>query len=230
MIRAIAFDLDDTLLDTSDCLAPAANLEAARALVGAGLEVPLDVVQRWRSRVDRRLPADRVDEAVCRMLGESRPEVAAAGRRAYFQRGTKLRRQSLRLFPGVRSLLTRLARERDLFLVTWGEPSTQRTKIRLLRLRRWFREVIIVDRRTSSDKTHAIKGLLHRRGLIPGQLLVVGDGWSQEIAAGHRLGTRTCWISGRVPTPSWPPLRPDAVIPDVCGLDRVLPRLDLPTP
>jgi len=230
LIRAIAFDLDDTLLDTTGCLAPAANREAARALVDAGLDVPLDVVERRRWRISRRTPAGEVDEILCRQLGDPRPAVAAAGRRAFFQRGSRLRRRSLQLFPGVRALLARLTREHRIFLVTWGDPATQRTKIRLLRLGPSFRDVVVVDRRERLDKTRALEGLLLRHHIPAAELLVVGDGWSQEIAAGSRLGAPTCWISNGRPIPRWPPLRPHAVVPSVAHLPRVLTRLDRTPP
>jgi len=230
LIRAVAFDLDDTLLDTSACLAPAANLEAARAMVDAGLDQPLDRVSRCRWQAARRLAAGQVDDAVCRQLGEKRPAIAAAGRRAYFERGSRLTRRSLRFVPGARALLDRLARDHLLFLVTWGDPATQRAKIRLLRLASWFSEIVVVDRRIRDDKFVALEGLLLRHALKPRQLLVVGDGWTDEIAAGKRLRTRTCWVSRGRPTPHWPPQRVDAIVTSVQGLGRVNKRFgDTPT-
>lgn len=226
MIRAIVFDLDDTLIDTSGCLAPAANREAARALVDAGLDQDYEVVVRRRWQAVHRLPAEDVDDTLCRQLGETRPYVAAAGRRAYFERGSRLRRGSLRLVAGARTLLDRLSRAHVLFLVTWGDPATQLAKIRLLRLGTWFSDVVVVGREERGGKESAIRRLLHRNRLRPEEMLVVGDGWTQEIAAGHRLNTLTCWVSRGRPTPRWPPMRAEAAVTTVVDLERVLKRLN----
>lgn len=230
MIRSIVFDLDDTLIETTDCLAPTANREAARALVDGGLDQEYEIVVRRRWQAVRRMHADDVDDWVCRQFGESRPHVSAAGRRAYFERGSRLKRSSLRLVPGARKTLRQLAREYVLFLVTWGDPATQHRKIRLLRLETWFDDVVIVDRQARDGKAAAIRTLLQRHRLRSRDTLVVGDGWTQEIAAGNRLHARTCWISRGLPVPRWPPLRPDAVVKTVEELERVLDRLNASPP
>lgn len=225
MIRAIVFDLDDTLLDTSACLVPAANRDAARALVDAGLHQASEVVLRRRWQALRRMPVEDVDEWVCRQFGELRPAVAAAGRRAFFERGSRMMRGPLRLVPGARATLDRLARVHALFLVTWGDVATQNTKIRLLRLGTWFSDIVVVDRRLRDDKVRAIEGLLHRHRLDPRDIVVVGDGWAQEIAAGAGLRTRTCWVSRGRPTPRWPPTRVEAVVRSVRDLEHVIRRM-----
>ena len=48
MIKAIAFDLDDTLLDTSGLLAPRATREAFEILIKAGLKLSHDECEKLR--------------------------------------------------------------------------------------------------------------------------------------------------------------------------------------
>ncbi len=224
MIRAILFDLDDTLVDTAALLAPSANREAAAAMVCAGIDAPPGVVERVRAQMERRGGLDGVDLRTAMAFGGDR-SVAEAGRRAYFERGSQLRRGDLCLLPGVGGMLDRLRRRYTLMLMTWGDPATQARKVELLRLRRWFEHVVLVDRRGASDKREATRTLLRRLRLRPDETLVVGDSWEREIVAGARLGARTCWIrrSGRRP---WPPIQPDAVIANVLGVELVLARIE----
>jgi len=227
LIRAIVFDLDDTLLDTYASLLPAANREAAEALVGAGLDAPVEVVERLRWRARSKVGVAEVDRWICASFG-ARPEIAAAGKSAFFRRASRLRRGQLRPTPGVWALLRRLRRAYALYLLTWGDPSTQWSKVKLMRLEALFDEVVVVDSERHLDKQGVLRSLLWRHGLAPAEALVVGDSWRREILAGVRLGTRTCWVSkragGRTP---WPPARPDGVVDEVRDLDRVLRRLEL---
>jgi HAD superfamily hydrolase (TIGR01509 family) len=223
LIDSILFDLDDTLIDTAAALAPRANHEAARAMVQAGLEAPLEVVERVRAGLERRGGLGTVDERTARAFGGGTEE-AAAGQRAYFDRAASLRRGDVELMPGVRAMLARLGRAHELLLVTWGDPVTQARKVELLRLGSRFAEVVYVDRRAHADKFGPMQALLRRRRLAPAAVLVVGDSWEREILAGHQLGARTCWIRRGSRRP-WPPLRPDAEIGNVCDVERVLARM-----
>ena len=227
MIRAIVFDLDDTLLDTYGSLLPAANREAAEALVAAGLDAPLDVVERLRWRARTKVGVDGVDRWVCDELGFPCSHCADAGKAAFFQRARRLRREQLRPTPGARALLRRLRHAYALYLLTWGDPRTQRSKVRMMGIERSFDEVVVVDNQRHSDKQEVLRALLWRHRLDPAEVLVVGDSWRQEILAGIRLGARTCWVSKRHGgRPPWPPASIDAVVDDVRDLDRILRRLE----
>ena len=81
-MRAVVFDLDDTLFDTFGQCVVAAHREAARAMVAAGLRADEETV------VARRLRLAGIDEdldaAVSRMFPCDDPSRAAeAGRRAF---------------------------------------------------------------------------------------------------------------------------------------------------
>ena len=226
LIRAIVFDLDDTLLDTYTSLLPAANREAAEALVAAGLDAPVEVVERLRWQARTKVGVTGVDHWVCAALGFPSARYAEAGKSAFFKRERRLRREQLRPAPGAVALLRRLRPAYALYLLTMGDPRTQRSKVTMMRIDRWFDEVVVADSERHPNKQEVLRALMWRHDLDPATVLVVGDSWRQEILAGIRLGTRTCWVSKRRGVrPPWPPASPDGVVDDVRGLERILRRL-----
>lgn len=228
-IRLVIFDLDDTLIDTTRELVPAANREAARALVAAGVPGPVLRCERLRARAARRAQIADADSEVCRRLGIEDDAVAEAGRRAFYARAGQLRHRGvLRLMPGARVVLEELARERTLVLITWGDPETQWAKVRAANAARFFQDIRVVDRLATDDKAGAIRDVLQRQHCPPRAALVVGDSWEREIVAGARLGAWTCWVR---PGPArggsnWPPQTPDAVIGNPLEIPRVVARLE----
>ncbi len=228
-LGVVVLDLDDTLVDTTRELVPAANREAARALIAAGVPGPLCRCERLRARFLLRGRQDDPDRATCRALGADE-SVAEAGRRAFYERSRALRRRGeLWTIPGARTVLAELRARHAVVLLTWGHPATQWAKIRSARLDGSFDEIVVVDRGAGGGKLEALRALLQRHRRAADEVLVVGDGWEHEIRAGHRLGAWTCWVrrgSARGGT-GWPPLTPDAEIRSPLEIPRVVRRIEL---
>ena len=191
---AVVFDLDDTLFDTlGQCVRPAQR-EAAAAMCAAGLRAPLEAVLALREAFQGQ-PVD-VDRLVAQTLLDGRvpagtvERVAAAGRRAFFARD-----------PGplvphafTAEVLAQVRRRARSVLLTAGWPATQRLKLERLGLERAFDEALFVDSLAGEDKRTALAAWLAASGLLPGQVLVVGDRPQGEIAAALALGCRALRI------------------------------------
>lgn len=215
--RAIVFDLDDTLVDTFSLLIEPLEREAAARMAEAGGEgLSPEDLEKIILRLRRDRP-ERLDEELAGL-------VSAAAMEARRSALAEVPAERLRLDPEVRALLRDLRRDASLFLLTEGESDLQNRKIEHLGLRELFDEVVIVPSGTEPAKEEAIASLLARRGLLPDEVVIVGNRLDREILAGERLHLTTVWLrrgegSGHVPGET---ARPDHVIGSLGELSAVL--------
>jgi FMN phosphatase YigB (HAD superfamily) len=195
-IRAVVFDLDDTLFDAfGQCVGPAQR-EAAAAMRAAGLRAPLEAVVALREAFAGR--ALDVDAAVADAFPCADPtRVAAAGRRAYFERDPG----AITPFPFAADVLAEVRARARCVLLTAGSAPTQRAKVERLGLARSFDETLFVDPdrdqvSVATCKQTALAALIAAQGLVPDEVLVVGDRPAGEIAAALALGCRALRIKG----------------------------------
>ena len=220
-LQGVVLDLDDTLFDTSGTLLEPANRDAAAAMIGAGLPGSLESVARRRMELGRAHPSEDADALTARSFGlEERPEIAAAGRKAFYGRTVR----SIEPFPETLPVLQSLSADIPLFLMTIGMPRTQQRKIDLLGVETYFREVILVDMATET-KRGALEALMERAKIAPERLVVVGDRIDREIEAGRLLGTWTVRVAhgeGKHLRPMNPAQQAHYTIDRLDGLPHVL--------
>ncbi len=191
-IRYCIFDLDDTLYDCFGQRVRLAHRHAARAQARAGVPATTEQILRVRLRAMRSDPRlDAIDREVCRCFGVPYTKALhQIARQAYF--ATPVTR--LRLFPGVRRML-RALRERGVrnFIVSFGQPSIQRAKVRALGLdrERAVEKIFFADTGRIVTKDDLFRALLRKVGGDASGFLVTGDRPSSEIRAGKRLGMHT---------------------------------------
>ncbi len=191
-IRCVIFDLDDTLYDCLGQRVRAAHRYAAQAMVKAGLKAGIETVYRARMRAFRQDPMLRyIDAEVTRYFNAEDPDVISRiAREAYFNCPVG----KLTLFPGSLPLLRFLASSgvRN-FIVSFGEPKTQRAKVKALRLDREpsIEKIFYADRNNVLTKEAAFRKIQKKTELSSGQILVVGDRPAREIRAGRDLGMHT---------------------------------------
>lgn len=186
MIRAIAFDLDDTLIDTTGLLVPEAARQACEEMIANGFERGLEACLSERAALATQLPHR---EIFPRIAGPSRPEAGRAGVERFYNPRLP---NSIPLLDGADEVLTTLTGRYRLYLVTAGAAETQRRKIEAAQLASRFEKCLTVDGFAGGTKTEAFREILDREGLKPEALLAVGNRLSQEIRLAKRLGARTC--------------------------------------
>ena len=134
-VTVAIFDLDDTLYDCLRQRVMAAHRHAAKAMVRAGVKASVDQVFRARMKAFRADPHLRhIDAEICRRFAVAdRPRMMHLAREAYFSCPVG----KLTLFRGTRRVLRQLQRRGvRQFVVTFGNPRTQRAKVRARQLDR----------------------------------------------------------------------------------------------
>lgn len=197
-LKAVIFDLDDTLVDTSKYLIAALESDAAEMMINAGMnDADKDEVYEILMQLRMSHP-DNIEEMLIKRLPQTTPEVIEARRRALDKAPSML--EQLRMNPEVVNLLARLSRSYKLYLVTAGQPDFQEQKINRLNreyhIRQYFDEdpvKCIVDSASTGSKEEKMLSLVNNR-YKKNDVLVVGNRWDHEVRVGKKLGMRTVCI------------------------------------
>lgn len=184
-IKAIIFDLDDTLYDCSGTLVLKSKKLAAKIISKAlkcseaeALELQLELEERLGPKADiSREIANlyNLPEEFCREISNTI---------------NTLEVEDAILFPDAIDAINELKKTGyKLFLVTLGKKEWQERKIKVLGLENVFDEIIITDNPLGKEK--CFKEILIKYDLEPEQVLCVGDKIKDEIEVGKRLGMST---------------------------------------
>ncbi len=192
-VDAVFFDLDDTLADTFGTLVGPALYRAAEQMVAGGLDTDAETAAEFMHRLaDRGEGADYFASALDRFGSTSGNEsaIAAIGQRTYFTTDVA----AIQLLPGGRRLLEALTTRHTLFLVTAGDPRTQRQKLERLAIADLFRDMRLVSTIAGERKRDAFAELVAHHALAPQHCICVGDRLVGEIRDGNELGMTTIWV------------------------------------
>lgn len=191
MIRAIVFDLDNTLVDFMKMKDDAVRA-AIEGMIDAGLKLPREAV---RTRIDaiyreQGLEFQSVfDRLLESELGHIDPKILASGIVAY----RRARQSALVLYPHVQLALLELIKRGIRLGVVSDAPQAQ-VWLRLceLSLQHVFDAVVTWDD-TRERKPHPapFRLVLERLGVAPEQSLMVGDWAERDVVGGKSLGMRT---------------------------------------
>ena len=200
-VRAIAFDLDQTLIDfaasrVAGLLATLARLE------GDGHRVPRDAFLKRHAELasqedDRYLAAGtwRPTEERFRILCEefSLPADGYAGELARVY--VEARYANLRQFPESASVLGRLKGRFPLFLVTNGPSDHQHREIEVTGVAPYFNRIFVCDDfGLRKPDPRVFEMIRSEAGVASREMLIVGDNPEADIDEPRRLGWRTAWI------------------------------------
>ena len=184
-IKAIIFDLDDTLYDCSGTLVLKSRKLAAKIISKAvkcseteALKLQLELEDRLGPKADifhKIVNQYNLPEDFCEEISNTINTLEVEG---------------ATLFPGTMASIDELRRTGyKLFLVTFGNREIQEKKIKVLDLESAFDEIIITENPLGKEK--CFKEILAKYGLEPEQVLCVGDKIKDEIEVGKRLGMST---------------------------------------
>ena len=191
MIRAIVFDLDNTLTDFMK-MKEAAISAAIDGMIDAGFRLP---PEQLRERVDaiyreQGLEFQRVfDELLQREFGEVDPKILASGIVAY----RRARESTLVLYPHAQMTLLELAKRGIKLGVVSDAPRLQ-VWLRLcsLGLQHVFDAVVTFDDTGERKPAPApFREVLRRLGVEPGSALMIGDWAERDVVGARSLGMKT---------------------------------------
>lgn len=194
MIKAIAIDLDDTLIDTSGQLVPLASRKACAEMISQGLACSLADCVAWRTQLAVEHTHRELFTLIARKFGpqEQAETLGRAGAQVFYNH-TDIP-DPLALLPDADEVLTQLSAQARLFLVTAGAENTQRRKIAAARLEKRFEKIYIIDKFKNQSKQTAFEDILANLQIQPEELLSVGNRLKEEIRLAKILGAQTCYF------------------------------------
>jgi FMN phosphatase YigB (HAD superfamily) len=197
-VKAIIFDLDDTLVDTSRYLIDQLEADAAEMMIKAGM-TGTDKAEIHEILMQLRMAhPDNIEEMLVKRLPQTTTKAIRARRRVLAKASSML--EQLRMNPEVINLLERLAKTYKLYLVTAGDYAYQKQKIKHLdyeyHLRHYFAEdpvTGIVEAGSTESKEQKMLSLI-KGNFSKDSVVVVGNRWDHEIRAAKKLGLRTICV------------------------------------
>jgi putative hydrolase of the HAD superfamily len=205
-VRALLFDLDDTLLDYSGDVDASWAAACATGCAPRGIDTDelvrtVTESRRWfwddperhrRERVDMLRAWSRIVAHALDRLGHEDRGLALAIAEDFAAR----RRARMRLFPDALQCLERLrAASTPLGLVTNGDARQQRDKIARHDLARFF-DVIVIEGEFGAGKPDEVvyRHALSTLGVDPRGAWMVGDNLEFDVDGPQRLGLRGLWL------------------------------------
>ena len=193
-VKAVIFDLDDTLFDCSGQLVEQARKRAAKVLAQNFEGVsPEQVLERQNQLYKKHGPTLNVFDKICEEHNvKNRDACVSAALKAYNSDDVG----NITLFEGAVPLLKKLSKKGiKLVLITSGIYSRQQKKIEVLGLNRLMDLVMIHDvERAAVSKERLFKEALKKLSLKASETLCVGDRIQAEIKIGNKIGMSTARI------------------------------------
>lgn len=203
-LKAIFFDLDETLLDTSGCRPPA--VEASfRVAVQQHPHLDLD---KWRKASEEvkgemhdlwlnspNSGAELLREGsyrILKKLGVDDRELAAHVSHAYYRTWVS----HLKLFPEVPEVLAALRGRFRLGLISNGPSDLQRYKLKLFDLEREFDPIVISGEvGIAKPDPKIFRHALELAKVSPSEALYVGDSPTYDIVGAKSVGMKMAWVN-----------------------------------
>ncbi|MFQ5472008.1 MAG: HAD family hydrolase [Dehalococcoidia bacterium] len=208
-VRAIFFDLDDTLCDTTGTRSE----RTQRCLARLRRDHPDVNPEKFVERVLAPTGTPRGIRGVPRVVDDlglaDSPGGRDANRMWFFVDAYDL----LHPLPGVRETLPAMSDRYSLSIVTNGEDDIQRGKLRHLALGEHFRHLVISGNvGYEKPDPRIFEHALALAGVPASEALVVGDRLETDVVGAKAAGIRAVWFDHWNDEPRATDPRPDAVI------------------
>ena len=209
MIRAIAFDLHDTLVYRDRDSLAAAHLGAAEYLRNQGFDVTYEdfvaahrrnsarIVRDLHSQ-NREVSFDDWSEGLLRELGirSQRRDLGRGIIEAYGEKTAGL----THLYPGVKEMLTVLKKRFKLGLVSNSLAEGTKQDLKALSIGDYFDAVVISsDHGVRKPNPSIFLITIELLGVQAGEALFVGDNVKEDVFGAKEVGMKTVLVTGGLP-------------------------------
>ncbi|KAK5853594.1 hypothetical protein PBY51_014736 [Eleginops maclovinus] len=236
-VKAILFDLDNTLIETSR--AGAVAIQKTSELLKSTLGLDDDTISSICDKFKQRLYQENFDPSAGRSIDDvraghweeslqeavgSRSTPSLAAQCYFLWKNSRL--ELLNLSPEICNLLKELRRTYKLLLLTNGEAQTQREKVEGTRCEEFFDTIVVGGEHAEQKPFLSIFKLCFRMLEVEAQdCIMVGDSLDTDIQGGVNAGVRaTVWISSDVGSADGA-VKADFTIPTVLELPHILQQL-----
>jgi len=216
-IKAVIFDLDNTLHDT-EYLTEKVLSQTIISMIDKGLKCTLGEGIDRLKEIIKRNPGDGKFRELVRFFGQKDEEIIQAGLDTY----SNPEFDNLKIYPEVKEVLEKLKDKYKLVLISQGSPSSQNKRIDTLDIREYFDLIFLPQ---LEFKKGAFNDTSKALDIYPSEILVVGDRIDSELRIGKELGMKTCrLLKGKyaVLKPKNENEKPDFEISNLEGLYGIL--------
>jgi putative hydrolase of the HAD superfamily len=191
-VRCIAFDLDDTLIDTSGLLLPQASSQACAAMKKLGLNCSMEECLRCRAELAKQMSHREIFLEIARKYNTGDiHDLAQAGIKSFYNPQIPFH---LPLLSKAMENLQSLSKNYALFLVTSGAPETQRKKIDAAGIKSFFKKCYTLNGFKGEKKRSAFEDIIQSENIQPAELISIGNRIFEEIRQAKQLGAQTCYF------------------------------------
>ena len=225
MFEFLLIDMDDTVLDFKK----AEYTAIRKTLAEAGLDPTDEVCSRYSQINDGYWKRLERKEVTRRQLQIGRFadlfaefHITADGERCADRYMENLA-QGHDFMPGAEQALQSLSKKYKLYLASNGNTETQRSRIALAGIEKYFEDIFISGEIgvNKPDKLFFVGCFARIENFDPAKTMIVGDSLSSDILGGKNAGIATCWVA---PLNKEAPadLTPDYRIESITQLEELL--------
>ena len=187
-IRAIIFDLDDTLYDCNGTLVVRGRRQVAKTIAKL-INCSEDEAYQLQLEMDEKFGVNtNIYEKIVTLYN-----LPGTYAQELLEEFVHIDISDITVFPDVMDTMIQLkARGYWVVLVTSGDKEIQRKKIDVLGLNnRYFDDIVITERNNDQSKKACFQEIMKRYDLQPEEVICVGDKIDDELAASKSLGMVT---------------------------------------
>ncbi|MFB9769280.1 HAD family hydrolase [Lactiplantibacillus modestisalitolerans] len=231
MIKAIIFDLDDTLYDQKSPLITAVNQTLQRTLTAEQANVVFQRFHEFNDQTFNRVTGQELTlEAwqTARMrhsLAELTSEAVTTDWAIQFQMAYQRALTNIQLFDGLAATLTRLSHCFKIGIITNGPAATQRNKLHQLQIEHYVHpDHIFISEELGIAKPDPsiFTTWAHQVGVRANEAVYVGDNAQLDVTSASHAGWQTFWFNHRENNQAQPAVIPDQIIQSAAELNELL--------
>jgi len=194
-IKAIIFDMDDTLYDYSNKLWESVVKKTIKTMIDNGLQMEFDKAFSFAVSTRDTISTKELLRKLVEGSGSKDEKLVQLGITKYYNWGLdKDLDKFVKPFPDVPATLEALKKRYKLILITFGAKEAQLRKVELLSIKNFFDLILVSDISGDADKTKCFVEALRRFNLKPEEVVSVGDRIRDEIKVSNMLGIKTVRI------------------------------------